>query len=369
MVLTRSRARKRDLSAICAMVFFMGMTCLIISYLLLNAVMTTNGWPVAEGTVITSEVTSQWHDDYNDGEGFFTYSPYVVYEYQVNGTKYDGCSVTSFILESDLAYAQGVVNKYPVGSTVRVHYNPTAPSDSVLEMYVGPTTLIPFAFGIGLVVVGSVGLYQIRNKRYRPYNPLSLRLNGVEIVDTGVKWVSCDYRTLEPNEHILWKGRPQKLPFILSYSNRQSVFSVLLIIIPVASLMVGAYLTNAEIGPIIVGLIIISTASFPIAINIISRAREYQDTAYIVTDSRIIAQEGGKSTSYRYVDLTDIVEVYTFRNMMDRVFGTGSLVFTDTIGVDIVSLRHPNWVRNTIIKAALVKKNEGFQGRSIEGKM
>lgn len=58
----------------------------------------------------------------------------ITYEYVVDGEKYDSDRVHfGYQASSDISYAQGFVNKYPVGETVSVYYDPDDLSQAVLE--------------------------------------------------------------------------------------------------------------------------------------------------------------------------------------------------------------------------------------------
>jgi hypothetical protein len=99
------------------------------------------------------------------GGGHYVYYPEVTYEYQVDGTTYTSSKINVIMFGSDISYAQGVLNRYPIGSTVDVHYNPDNPSDAVLETQVDIITYGPLIIGIvfiSIVVLGSV--YAFRTK-------------------------------------------------------------------------------------------------------------------------------------------------------------------------------------------------------------
>jgi hypothetical protein len=84
----------------------------------------SSGWPQADGRVVSSHV-----DDIQIARAGARV-PDVRYEYQVNGVQYRGWTV-QFNYSSPEPNA--VVSKYPVGRHVRVSYDPSKPSRSVLE--------------------------------------------------------------------------------------------------------------------------------------------------------------------------------------------------------------------------------------------
>ena len=63
------------------------------------------------------------------------YAPAVLYEYFVNGTRYQGerLRLGPRLLSSEPADAEREIQPYPPGSSVTVWYNPSDPADSALE--------------------------------------------------------------------------------------------------------------------------------------------------------------------------------------------------------------------------------------------
>jgi hypothetical protein len=62
--------------------------------------------------------------------------PVVVYQYQVNGTAYQGQTIKAgeqFFNVRVMGQAQATIARYPVGALVMVYYNPANPAESVLE--------------------------------------------------------------------------------------------------------------------------------------------------------------------------------------------------------------------------------------------
>ena len=61
------------------------------------------------------------------------YSAAVTYEYRVVGEKYTGNKIAFGAMSSSASYAHGVLDRYPVGKQVVVHYSPEHPAEAVLE--------------------------------------------------------------------------------------------------------------------------------------------------------------------------------------------------------------------------------------------
>jgi hypothetical protein len=90
-------------------------------------------WPTTEGKVISSGVRE--HTDIDDETHHIrrSYEPAVEYGYSVGGTPLSGRKVSFGATSFDRKTAHEVVSRYPSGATVAVHYNPTKPSEAVLE--------------------------------------------------------------------------------------------------------------------------------------------------------------------------------------------------------------------------------------------
>ena len=89
-------------------------------------------WPLVTGKIITSQIQSH-HDE--DGT---TYSADIEYNYTVNGKQFE----SDVIVIGGHDYSVGsAVERYPLGESVRVAYNPVKPHQAVLEPGVESTEL------------------------------------------------------------------------------------------------------------------------------------------------------------------------------------------------------------------------------------
>jgi hypothetical protein len=107
------------------------------------------GWETTTGTV-----TSSWVHETFDIQSGTTQIPVVGYEYVVNGTMYSSGKLSFRPRTTILSWiggAEPIVNRYPVGRTVPVHYDPTAPMNAVLEAGVSwvDFVLLIVVFGAG----------------------------------------------------------------------------------------------------------------------------------------------------------------------------------------------------------------------------
>lgn len=106
-------------------------------------------WKTTEGVITESRIIMT-HDD--DGA---VYSPSVLYRYSLPGELYFGTKVTlRKWVYANPSEAAVVIQRYPVGLHVTVHYNPDHPADSALEMS-------PRLFPLQMFVFSSFGLVAI----------------------------------------------------------------------------------------------------------------------------------------------------------------------------------------------------------------
>jgi hypothetical protein len=87
-------------------------------------------WPNTSGTVLMSSVQTR-----QSGRSHSIY-PVVVYQYNVDGKTYQSQTIKAgeqYFNVRITGQAQATVNRYPIGATVSVYYNPANPSESALE--------------------------------------------------------------------------------------------------------------------------------------------------------------------------------------------------------------------------------------------
>ncbi|MEK6751919.1 MAG: DUF3592 domain-containing protein [Chloroflexota bacterium] len=90
----------------------------------------TQKWLSTTGTVLMSSVQS-----HHTGRSHSIY-PVVVYTYSVDGKSYQSQRIKAgeqFLSVRIAGQAQATVNRYPIGTTVTVYYDPSNPVESALE--------------------------------------------------------------------------------------------------------------------------------------------------------------------------------------------------------------------------------------------
>lgn len=103
----------------------------------------SESWPTVQGKVVSSQVDSKRSD-----KGGTTYHAEVLYEYLVEGQLQSSNRVAfGGYGSSDPSHARQIVNKYPPGSEVTVHYSPSSPGESVIETGISGRTFFLPGFG------------------------------------------------------------------------------------------------------------------------------------------------------------------------------------------------------------------------------
>jgi hypothetical protein len=107
-------------------------------------------WPVTEGTVIHAEIA-----------GTRAFRPEVTCEYQIDGHKYR--------LKTDLGTpgfgnkrsrrdtAGRILQEYPEGRTVQIHYDPEDPSRAFLRVGPAWNTFMKLSLGMLILITGMIG--------------------------------------------------------------------------------------------------------------------------------------------------------------------------------------------------------------------
>ena len=113
-----------------------------------------------------------------------TYSAEVTYSYQVAGATYTAGKVAIGQMSSSAEYAQGILNRYPVGKKVSVHYSPGDPSDAVLETGIHGGMWICLGVGTAFTLFGIMFL-QIQRAARRAQMPGTPQWSSVTVQPDG----------------------------------------------------------------------------------------------------------------------------------------------------------------------------------------
>jgi hypothetical protein len=142
----------------------LGAACLAVEYwtvgLFLKA-KAIESWPTTTGVILSSELTSQFRGTST------THEAHIEYEYHVSEQTYKSQQVrkrgTSTQHQSDVA---PLMEKFPVGKQVPVHYNPADPSEAYLQTGVDFVNYIIIVSPLGFALLAVLYIVeQLREKK------------------------------------------------------------------------------------------------------------------------------------------------------------------------------------------------------------
>jgi len=117
----------------------------------------TNNWPVANGTVTSSEVG-----------GTMKYYPSVSYTYIVDSNVYTSNIISSMNFNTkNRSVVEEVLKKYPVDSEIKVYYCSEDPSRALLEPGINTGNILLLIFGIIVLSIPALSVifmkFRIKN--------------------------------------------------------------------------------------------------------------------------------------------------------------------------------------------------------------
>lgn len=155
-------------------------------------------------------------------------------------------------------------------------------------------------------------------------------------------------RNLEDGEKVLWQGKPEFGPFILSGFGG---------IIPGLAFFIFSLFWTVSAGGmgapsefIIIGTLFMLIGLFILLGGPIAQWLRYNNTEYVITDRRIITQTGAIGLDTRYIENEWVREVYVNVSIMDRLFGTGSVMVSTASGM--IGGTGPNAMRPALASLA-----------------
>ena len=112
-----------------------------------SAARASRAWPTAAGTVIETELTSRT-ETYRQQDRIEThtvYAPRVRYAYEVEGRRYEGERIRFGTYRESETAARAILDRYPAGASVEVHYDPANPAAATLETKTANIGMLLFA--------------------------------------------------------------------------------------------------------------------------------------------------------------------------------------------------------------------------------
>lgn len=169
-------------------------------------------------------------------------------------------------------------------------------------------------------------------------------------------------RELEPGEKVLWQGKPVFGPFILSGFG--GIIPGLMFFLFSLFWTTTAWGAGAPTEFLLIGSLFMLIGLFILLGGPIIQWLRFKNTEYIITDQRIITQTGAFGLDTRYIDIEWIREVYVVVSIIDRMFGTGSVMVSTSSGFiggapntsslrpSLASLRDPYTIQKVIRDAS-----------------
>jgi hypothetical protein len=162
----RSRPVPPGLRLFLGLFILIGLIALGVGVMNLVRSLRCESWPTVEGVIESADMQSQ-----TGGEEGITYSADISYAYQVAGKHYAGQRVAFGARSASSSRAQRVLDRFPVGKKVSVHYSPGDPQLAVLEPGIHGGTGVCFGVGTVFLLFGVVFLQLFSAARRPGPNP------------------------------------------------------------------------------------------------------------------------------------------------------------------------------------------------------
>ena len=151
----RRRRRNSNPIGLAIGLLIIGIILFFVSIFMIMAGAQSNSWAATDGIVTSTSIREKYDSD----DGDYTYYPEITYSFQVDGKTYTGDRWDPTGIQSGSSIrssAQNKIDKYPVGSTVTVYYDPNNPNKNALTKGVNGIAIIMLVISIIMVVIGIV---------------------------------------------------------------------------------------------------------------------------------------------------------------------------------------------------------------------
>jgi len=142
---------------------------------------------------------------------------------------------------------------------------------------------------------------------------------------------ASSHTNLEAGEKVLWKGGPEFWPFLLSGFG--GIVPGLMFFGFSLFWTVSASSAGAPAEFILFGGLFMLIGLFILLGGPMAQWLRFRNTEYTITDRRIVTQTGAIGLDTRYIENEWIREVYVNVSIMDRLFGTGSVMVSTASGM------------------------------------
>ena len=127
---------------------------LIISALTIGKKAKTNiSWPSVKGRVLSSEIVES-SGLTPDGVPFSSFKPVIRFQYTINAVDFMSIHIGQAVLQANHPSLLQLSERYPVGTTVTVHFDPLNPNEAILALQVPVARPVVIA-GVGLLLVSA----------------------------------------------------------------------------------------------------------------------------------------------------------------------------------------------------------------------
>jgi hypothetical protein len=131
-----------------------GGVILIISALTFGRRAKTNiSWPAVKGKVLSSEVVES-SGLTDQGVPFSSFKPVIRFKYGVNQVEYISIHIGQSVLQANHPAIQQISEKFPIGKSVTVHFDPQNPTEAILAPQV-PVARPLIITGAGLLFISA----------------------------------------------------------------------------------------------------------------------------------------------------------------------------------------------------------------------
>jgi hypothetical protein len=169
----------RGTQLFCSLFIVIGLVAVGVGVWILTKSLRAENWPVTDGLIQSAEMKS-----HQGSKGGTTYSAEVTYTFQVAGTGYTGNKVAIGQMSASAEYARRILDRYPVGKKISVHYAPGDPADAVLETGIHGGVWICLGVGTLFTLIGSLFL-QISRAAARAQVPGAAEAATVHVQPDG----------------------------------------------------------------------------------------------------------------------------------------------------------------------------------------
>lgn len=153
---------------------------------------------------------------------------------------------------------------------------------------------------------------------------------------------------LDPMEYVFWKGKGNKLPYIINSGAKMAPFALIWLMVDGSIIlsMFGAAMAGSGV-PTEMLLFMIPFFAFhllPVWIwigSMIKGAKKWEKSAYIITDKQILVKDAASGLMVKSYKYDTIITVKIHRGFLDKLLGVSDLQFSliDGSRVDILDIK------------------------------